>query len=67
MPFYPHLTIGNLKAENYNDEFINIQPKLKDLLDNISWTFPITELAIYGANSTQSPEYQEKLAVIPIK
>lgn len=66
MPFYPHMTIGNVKAENYNDEFINIQPKLKNLLDGISWTFPITELALYGADSTQLPEYQEKLAVIPI-
>lgn len=66
MPFYPHMTVATVKEENYKEEFINLQPKLKELLDCISWTFPITELALYGANSTQSPEYQEKLAVIPI-
>ena len=66
MPFYPHMTVAKVKNENYIEEFINLQPKLKELLDCISWKFPITELALYGANSTQSPEYQEKLAVIPI-
>lgn len=66
MPFYPHMTIAKLKAENYKEEFISLQPKLKELLDCISWTFPITELVLYGADSTQSPEYQEKLAIIPV-
>jgi len=66
MPFDPHMTVAKVKNENYKEEFINLQPKLKELLDCISWTFPITELALYGANSTQSPEYQEKLAAIPI-
>lgn len=66
MPFYPHMTVAKLKAEKYKEEFINLQPKLKELLDNVSWTFPITELVLYGADSTQSPEYQEKLALVPI-
>jgi 2'-5' RNA ligase len=64
MPFYPHMTVAKVKNENYKEEFINLQPKLRKLLDCISWTFPITELALYGADSTQSPEYQKKLAVI---
>lgn len=66
MPFYPHMTIAVVKAENYEKNFIHFQPQLKALLDNVTWTFTITELVIYGVDSIQSPEYQEKLVVIPI-
>ncbi len=60
------MTIATVKAENYEKEFIYFQPQLKELLDNVTWTFPITEVVVYGVDSTQSPEYQEKLAVIGI-
>lgn len=66
MPFYPHMTVASVRKRISKEEFANTQIKLKELLNAISWKFPITELAIYGVDSTQSPEYQKKLAVIPI-
>jgi 2'-5' RNA ligase len=64
MPFYPHMTIATVKTENYTKEFISAKQDLENLLEGISWKFPITEIALYGADSTQSPEYQKKLASI---
>lgn len=52
--FVPHLTFG--KVDEIDPEvWPKYQRALKKLANAITWEFPITELTIYGADSTQTP------------
>lgn len=62
LPFHPHMTLG--KLINPNDR--QIKEFVKERLSKIKWKFKIKKIAIYGADTTKSPEYQEKIADILI-
>ncbi len=61
LPFHPHVTlawVGDPKAQQL---FKIFKPDLKSRLEKVDWTFDITEVVLYGVDSTKQPEYQEKL------
>lgn len=67
LPFHPHVTVswvGDLEAQRV---FKTHQPELESLLNKINWTFEITEVVIYGADSTKQPEYQKKIISLEVR
>lgn len=66
LPFHPHVTVAWVGDSEAQKVFKTHQPELKILLDEIDWTFEITEVVLYGADSTKQPEYQEKLISIAV-
>lgn len=61
LEFHPHLTIGQIsKPENFSIDEIN------NKLPRILWSFPITEVAVFGADSTQHPEFQSREILVRI-
>ena len=58
--FHPHMTVGGL-----TDSDNQLKGLITSKMSEINWAFPVTEIAIFGADSTQTPEYQEKLISIP--
>ena len=66
-PFHPHMTVGRIKTTQAQESFKLSEKKLKLKLNTINWSFKVNELALYGVDSTKSPEHQEKLLTIPIE
>jgi 2'-5' RNA ligase len=66
LDFVPHLTLARLPFDDTVSPFARTLSRMKILADTITWNFPITELAIYGADSSQTPEFQEKLHTIEL-
>ena len=66
-PFHPHLTIARMNTPEAKKSFKESIPKLKTRLSKVVWKFPITELVLYGVDSTKYPQYQEKLISISIR
>ena len=56
--------VGDPEAQQ---AFKAYQSNLKTLLDEVNWPFEITEVVLYGADSTKQPEYQEKLIPLIVK
>lgn len=67
LPFHPHVTAAWVGDPEAQQVFKKYQPELQTLLDKINWTFEITEVVIYGADSTKQPEYQEKLISLEVR
>lgn len=65
LPFYPHMTVAKLITPRAQQSYEMTEPKLKLRLNEVNWTFPVTEVVLYGVDSTKKPEHQEKL--IPIR
>ena len=66
LPFHPHMTIGRIKNIEGKQSFNKAKNKIMERLEKTHWELNISEIALYGADSTKSPEYQEKLITIPI-
>ena len=66
LSFHPHMTLAYFSKEETFDSWGSIKAKIEAEMNNINWEFPITEVVIYGVDSTKSPEHQEKLVTIPI-
>lgn len=64
-PFTPHLTIARLwySAEIKNGEHFK---QVKTKLDQINWDFKIEQVVLYGADSTQHPEFQSPEVIFDI-
>lgn len=67
LPFYPHVTVAWVGDPKAQQVFKAYQSKLKVLLDKVNWSFEITEVTLYGADSTKKPEYQEKLITLAVR
>ncbi len=67
LPFHPHVTVAWVGDPEAQRVFKTHQPELQALLNKIDWTFEITEVVLYGADSTKQPEYQEKLISLEVK
>ena len=67
LPFHPHITVAWVGDPEAQRVFKTHQPELQALLDKIDWLFEITEVVLYGADSTKQPEYQEKLISLEVK
>ena len=66
LPFHPHLTVGRIKNKQKMNSFYKNKENVERNLSTIDWNFQIMELALYGVDSTKSPEHQEKLITIPV-
>ncbi len=67
LPFHPHVTVAWVGDSEAQKVFKIYQPEFQILLDKINWTFEVTEVILYGADSTKQPEYQEKLVSLEVK
>lgn len=67
LEFRPHMTVARMRNEAAQASFVSNKIKLEERLSQASWDFPVTELVIYGVDSTKRPEYQEKIVTIPVK
>ncbi|MDO8638629.1 MAG: RNA 2',3'-cyclic phosphodiesterase [Candidatus Daviesbacteria bacterium] len=67
LPFHPHMTIARMGTEEAQNTFAKKKPTLEKRLSEISWNFSITELVLYGVDSTKNPELYEKLITIPVE
>lgn len=67
LPFHPHVTVawvGDPKAqEAFKTSLLELNSKLK----KVNWTFDITEVVLYGVDTTKKPEYHEKLISVVVK
>lgn len=64
---HPHMTIGRIKNKQAKESFKINEKNLKSRLNIINWDFQVKEIILYGVDSTESPERQEKLVTIPVK
>lgn len=67
LPFHPHLTIAWVGAPKAQAVFKVSELELRSRLKKVSWTFDITEVVLYGVDSTKKPEYHEKLISIAVE
>jgi len=67
LPFHPHVTVAWVGDPESQQAFKAHQSNLKTLLDKVNWPFEITEVVLYGADSTKKPECQEKLISLEVK
>ncbi len=66
LPFHPHMTMARMNIPESKKSFKTSTPELKSLFNKIIWTFPITEVVLYGVDSTKKPEYYERLITIRV-
>ncbi|OGE64270.1 2'-5' RNA ligase [Candidatus Daviesbacteria bacterium RIFCSPLOWO2_02_FULL_36_7] len=66
LPFHPHITVAWVGDPKSQKAFKLYQSDLKSLLDKINWSFKITEVVLYGVDSTKKPEYLEKLITLAL-
>lgn len=59
--FHPHLTVSTLKTDQAKESFKQIKEELVQVLKNVKWEFTLSEVALYGANSNEIPEFQQRL------
>lgn len=59
LPFHPHLTVGRISADKSTLKGVKSKNK--------NWRFEITQVYIYGVDSTVTPEFQEKLIGVEIQ
>lgn len=65
-PFHPHMTVARLYSPEAQTSFKQPDSEIKSRLDQVSWEFHISEVVLYGVDSSKKPERQEKLIVIPV-
>ena len=67
LPFHPHMTIARVNGLKNESSLKNYISHIGHKISKIHWEFPLTEVILYGVDSTKKPEHQEKLIHIPIK
>ncbi len=65
LPFHPHVTVAWVGDPKAQQVFKTHQSELQALLE-VNWSFEITEVVLYGADSTKQPEYHEKLISLEV-
>jgi 2'-5' RNA ligase len=65
LPFHPHITIAVIPQGSAETFLKNNKSQVEKL--SVNFSFPITEIAIYGADSHTTPEYQERIATIALQ
>lgn len=66
LPFHPHVTVGRIKSIQKKESFKS-KEEIMARLNMVQWNFKLNEIALYGVDSTKSPEHQEKLLTIPVR
>ena len=63
--FQPHMTVARIDKNNIAN-FLEQREKIQEILEAIDWNFPITEVALYGVNTSKKLQHQEKLKIFRI-
>jgi len=64
LPFHPHMTIARIKGLTKGSNFKTHISQISQKINKIYWKFPVTEIVLYGVDSTKQPQHQEKLVSI---
>ncbi len=64
LSFHAHVTLARLPNDEVREEFIANDIAIKELLYGINWNFKVSELVLYGVDSTQEIEYHQKLTTV---
>ncbi|MBU1031831.1 RNA 2',3'-cyclic phosphodiesterase [Patescibacteria group bacterium] len=67
LPFHPHVTVAWVGDPKAQEAFQASRLELSSRLKKVNWIFDITELILYGVDSTKKPEYHEKLISLAVK
>lgn len=67
LPFHPHMTLARVKGLKNGSSLKNSVSRIESKISNTNWEFSITEIVLYGVDSTKKPQHQEKLITIPAK
>lgn len=67
LPFYPHVTVAWVGYPKAQEAFKTSLSKLGSTLNKVNWTFDVTELVLYGVDTTKKPEYHERLMTFAVK
>ncbi len=59
LPFHPHMTIARINTSESKKLLEESNSDFKARLNEIIWTFPITEVVLYGVDSTKDSEHSE--------
>lgn len=62
MSFHAHVTLARLPNDEARQQFNTQETAIKELLAAVHWYFEISELVLYGVDSTQGIESHTKLA-----
>ena len=61
LPFHPHITIARVSTSTNRSNIKNSVSLINQQISKINWRFPITEIVLYGVDSTKHPQHQKKL------
>lgn len=67
LPFHPHLTLAWVGDPKAQEAFKASQLELSSRLKEVNWTFDINEVVLYGVNTSQKPEYHERIKTITVR
>lgn len=67
LPFHPHVTVAWVGNPDAQKVFKTSLSELNNRLKAVNWTFDITEIVLYGVDTTKKPEYHEKLISMAVK
>ncbi|OGE64642.1 2'-5' RNA ligase, partial [Candidatus Daviesbacteria bacterium RIFCSPLOWO2_02_FULL_36_7] len=67
LPFHPHVTLAWVGEPEAQKVFTASLLELSSRLKKVNWSFDITEIVLYGVDSTKKPEYHEKLISIAVE
>jgi len=67
LPFHPHVTVAWVGDPDAQVAFNACKAELTPCLKKVNWTFEITEVVLYGVDTSQKPEYHEKLITIAVR
>lgn len=66
-PFHPHMTVARVNSLKDEPSLKNDVSYIEHKIDNINWRFPITEIVLYGVDSTKQPQHHEILIPFTVK
>lgn len=58
------MTVGRINAP---ERFKTNEKEIAEKMIAIQWEYNPDEIALYGVDSTKTPEYQEKILTVPLK
>lgn len=64
--FHAHLTLARFPSDEAREQYKVHEAKIKDLLGGIKWKFEVSDLVLYGVDSTQEVEYHQKLKQVKV-
>ncbi len=67
LPFHPHVTVAWVGDPEAQEAFKASLSELNSKFKEANWTFDVTEVVLYGVDSTKKPEYHEKLISIAVE